>query len=266
MKLAFIGGGTMGEAIVAGALANGIAGADDISVCEVAPARREHLSSTYSVSVTESAAQAAGGADVVVLAVKPQEFATAAGGLKGSLTADQTVMSIMAGVRIETITEVTGHSAIVRTMPNTPATIGEGMTVWTATTAVADPARESVRRLLSVLGEEIAVDDEKYIDMATAVSGSGPAYVFLFIEALVDAAVMIGLGREMATQIVLQTVKGSARYASESTDDASTLRERVTSKGGTTESALRELEDAGVRAAFARAVGAAYERSKELGG
>ena len=266
MKLAFIGGGTMGEAIVAGAIANNVAGADSITVCDVAPARREHMLSKYGVSVTDSAPEAASGADVVVLAVKPQQFAAAAGGLKGSLTAGQTVMSIMAGVRIDTIAEVTGHAAIVRTMPNTPATIGEGMTVWTATAAVAGPARESVRRLLSVLGEEAVVDDEKYIDMATAVSGSGPAYVFLLIEALVDAAVEIGLDREMATRMVLQTVKGSARYAEDSGADPATLRDQVTSRGGTTEAALQELEDAGVRAAFARAVGAAYERAKELGG
>ena len=266
MKLAFIGGGTMGEAIVAGAIAHKVADADSITVCDVAPARREHMSSRYGVSVTESAPEAANGADVVVLAVKPQQFAAAAGGLKGSLTAGQTVMSIMAGVRIDTIAEVTGHAAIVRTMPNTPATIGEGMTVWTATAAVTGSARESVRRLLSVLGEEAAVDDEKYIDMATAVSGSGPAYVFLLIEALVDAGVEIGLKREMATRMVLQTVKGSARYAKDSGTDPAALREQVTSQGGTTEAALRELEDAGVRAAFARAVGAAYERAKELGG
>ena len=266
MKLAFIGGGTMGEAIVAGAIANNVAGAGEITVCDVAPNRREYMSSRYGVSVTESAADAASGADVVVLAVKPQHFADAAGGLKGSLTSGQTVMSIMAGVRIDTIAEVTGHAAIVRTMPNTPATIGEGMTVWTATAAVEGPARESVRQLLSVLGEEVAVDDEKYVDMATAVSGSGPAYVFLLIEALVDAAVEIGLDREMATLMVLQTVKGSALYAEDSGTDAATLRDQVTSRGGTTEAALRELEDAGVRAAFARAVGAAYDRAKELGG
>ncbi len=266
MKLAFIGGGTMGEAIVAGAIANNVAVAGDITVCDVAPDRREYISSRYGVSVTESAADAASGADVVVLAVKPQHFAAAADGLKGSLTSGQTVMSIMAGVRIDTIAEVTGHAAIVRTMPNTPATIGEGMTVWTATAAVESPARESVRQLLSVLGEEVAVDDEKYIDMATAVSGSGPAYVFLLIEALVDAAVEIGLDREMATRMVLQTVKGSSLYAEDSGTDAATLRDQVTSRGGTTEAALRELEDAGVRAAFARAVGAAYDRAKELGG
>ena len=266
MKLAFIGGGTMGEAIAAGAIANEVAAAEDIAVCDVAPARREHLSSRYGVSVTESASEAASGADLIVLAVKPQEFAAAAGGLKGSLTSGQTVMSIMAGVRIETIAEVTGHAAIVRAMPNTPATIGEGMTVWTATAAVTGPARESVRRLLSVLGEEAAVDDEKYIDMATAISGSGPAYVFLLIEALVDAAVEIGLDRELATRMVLQTVKGSARYAEDSDAEPAALRDQVTSPGGTTEAALRELEDAGVRAAFARAIGAAYDRAKELGG
>ena len=266
MRLAFIGGGMMGEAIIAGAIANDVTDAGNITVAEIVGSRRKALTSKYGVKATADVAEAAAAGDLVVLAVKPQEFANAAAPLNGALRADQTVMSIMAGVRIETIAEVTGHTAIVRTMPNTPATIGEGMTVWTATAAVAAPARDSVRRLLSVLGEETAVDDEKYIDMATAVSGSGPAYVFLVIEALVDAAVEIGLEREMATRLVLQTVKGSARYAEKSGAAPAALREQVTSRGGTTEAALRELEDAGVRAAFARAVGAAYARAKELGG
>jgi len=266
VKLAFIGGGMMGEAMIAGAIRNQVTDAGNIAVCDVAVARREYLTAKYRVSTTESAADAAAGAELVVLAVKPQEFASAAGALKGALKPEQTVMSIMAGVRINTIAGLIGHKDIVRSIPNTPATIGEGMTVWTATPSVKQPARESVRRLLSVLGKEIFVEDEKYVDMATAVSSSGPAYVFLVIEALIDAAVHIGLKREMAAPMVLQTVFGSARYAIESGKHPAELRNQVSSPGGTTVEALLELEDAGLRAAFARAVEAAYEKAKELGG
>jgi pyrroline-5-carboxylate reductase len=266
VKLAFIGGGMMGEAMIAGAIDNQVTDAGNIAVCDVAAARRQHLTSKYRVATSESAPETAGSAEIVVLAVKPQEFAAAAAGLKGALKPEQTVMSIMAGVRIATIADLIGHKDIVRSIPNTPATIGEGMTVWTATPSVRPAARESVRLLLSVLGKEIFVDDEKYVDMATAVSSSGPAYIFLVIEALIDAAVHIGLRREMATPMVLQTVLGSARYAQESGKHPAELRNQVASPGGTTVEGLLELEDAGLRAAFARAVEAAYEKAKELGG
>lgn len=266
MKLAFIGGGMMGEAIIAGAIDNQVTDAGNITVCDVAAARRQHLSSKYRVTASDSATDTVGGADTIVLAVKPQEFAVAAKALNGSLKPEQTVMSIMAGVNIATIAELTGHQGVVRAIPNTPATIAEGMTVWTATPAVDEPAKESVRVLLSVLGKEIYVDDEKYIDMATAVSSSGPGYMFLVIEAMIDAAVHIGLKREMATPMVLQTMLGSARYAQESGKHPAELRNQVTSPGGTTTEGLLELEESGLRAAFLRAVEAAYEKAKELGG
>jgi pyrroline-5-carboxylate reductase len=140
------------------------------------------------------------------------------------------------------------------------------MTVWTATPAVPDNARESISRVLSVLGREIYVSDEKYIDMATAVSSSGPAYVFLIIEAMIDAAVHIGLRRDMAVPMVLQTVLGSARYAEVTGKHPAELRNQVTSPGGTTTEALQVLEDAAIRAAFTDAIRAAYEKAKELGG
>jgi len=266
MKLAFIGGGMMGEAIIAGAIDNDVTDSGSIAVCDVADARRKHLASKYKVRTSGSAAETVDGAEIVVLAVKPQEFKVAAKQISGSLKAEQTVMSIMAGVRIATIAELLGHQGVIRAIPNTPATIGEGMTVWTATSAVKKPAKQSVRLLLSVLGKEILVDDEKYVDMATAVSSSGPAYVFLFIEAMIDAAVHIGLRREMATPMVLQTVLGSARYALESGKHPADLRNQVTSPGGTTTEALLELEDAGFRAAVTRAVEAAYDKAQELGG
>jgi pyrroline-5-carboxylate reductase len=266
MKLAFIGGGMMGEAIIAGVLKNRIAAPDHVAACDVVPARREHLAATYGVQVSDDAAKSATGSDLVVLAVKPQEFGAAGGSLAGGLNGRQTVMSIMAGVPIDAIRSSLRHDAVVRAIPNTPAQIGEGMTVWTATDAVGEPAREEVRGLLSVLGSELYVSDEKYVDMATAVSSSGPAYVFLVIEAMIDAAVHIGLRRDMAVPMVLQTVLGSAKYALETGKHPADLRNQVTSPGGTTAEGLLALEEAGLRAAFTHAIEAAYEKAKALGG
>jgi pyrroline-5-carboxylate reductase len=266
MNLAFIGGGMMGEAMIAGAIRNDVADAGGISVCDIVAARRKALSNQYKVRVSDKPADATDGADIVVLAVKPQEFATAAKQLAGALTPNQTVMSIMAGVRTETISEALGHESVVRAIPNTPAQIGEGMSVWTATSAVKGQAKDQVRLLLGVLGKEIYVDSEKYVDMATAVSSSGPAYVFLVMEAMIDAAVHIGLRREMATPMVIQTLLGSARYAQESGRHPADLRNQVTSPGGTTTEGLLVLEDAGLRAAFTEAIQAAYDRARELGG
>ena len=266
MKLAFIGGGVMGEAIIAGALSKNVAAPDQIAVCDIVAERRAHLGKTHGVSVSDDAAAAAQGAELVVLAVKPQEFAAAGAVLSGRLNASQTVMSIMAGVTINGIQSALKHNAIVRAIPNTPAQIGEGMTVWTATDAVSAAAREAVRSLLAVLGRELYVGDEKYVDMATAVSSSGPAYVFLVMEALIDAAVHIGLRREMAEPMVIQTILGAARYAQASGRHPAELRNQVTSPGGTTTEGLLALEEAGIRAAFVDAVEAAYEKAKRLGG
>ncbi len=266
MKLAFIGGGVMGEAIIAGVLANKLASPSDISVCEIVAERRKYLTATHDVAVTDDPAKAVADADIVVLAVKPQEFAAAGKALAGNLTEVQTVMSIMAGVTLQTIKSTLKHDAVVRAIPNTPAQIGAGMTVWTATASVPDAGRQSVSSVLSVLGQEIYVGDEKYIDMATAVSSSGPAYVFLVIEAMIDAAVHIGLRRDMAAPMVLQTVLGSARYAQETGKHPADLRNQVTSPGGTTTEGLFVLEEAGLRAAFMDAIQAAYEKAKQLGG
>lgn len=266
MKLAFIGGGMMGEAIIAGVLARGVATPADIAVCEIVAARREHLAKAHGVAATSEGRGAVAGAELVVLAVKPQEFASAAAGLAGALEPAQTVMSIMAGVTIGSIQGALKHQAVARAIPNTPAQIGEGMTVWTATPDVAPAGREGIAAVLSVLGREIYVSEEKYIDMATAVSSSGPAYVFLVMEAMIDAAVHIGLRREMAQTMVLQTVAGSARYAQTTGTPLAELRAQVTSPGGTTAEGLLALEEAGVRAAFTRAIVAAHEKAKKLGG
>ena len=264
MKLAFIGGGVMGEAIIGRVLSNGLAKPEDVTACDLLAQRRDHLSSTYGIRAVDKTATAVEGAGVAVLAVKPQEFSAAARDI--SLQSTQTVMSIMAGVTIETIRAALKHDAIVRAIPNTPAQVGEGMTVWTATDAVPDADREAVRSILAVLGQELYVDDEKYIDMATAVSSSGPAYIFLVMEALIDGAVHIGLRRDMAQRMVIQTTLGSARYAHATGKHPADLRNQVTSPAGTTTEGLLVLEKAGLRRAFIEAVQAVYQKAQRLGG
>ena len=264
MKLAFIGGGVMGEAMISGVLNNGLAKPQDVAACDILAQRRDHLSSTYGIKAGDQPAPALESAEIVVLAVKPQEFATAARAL--SLKPGQTVMSIMAGVTVQAIRAALKHDAIVRAIPNTPAQIGEGMTVWTATDAVADACRELVRSILAVLGQELYVDDEKYVDMATAVSSSGPAYIFLVMEAMIDSAVHIGLRRDLAQRMVIQTILGSAKYAQATGRHPADLRNQVTSPAGTTTEGLLALEKAGLRRAFMDAVRAAYEKAQRLGG
>ncbi|HEX2171657.1 MAG TPA: pyrroline-5-carboxylate reductase [Dehalococcoidia bacterium] len=265
MKLAFIGGGAMGEAMVGGLLGNGTAAPDDIVVAEPVADRRTFLEKRYGVRALDDNAGAVTGADLVVLAVKPQSLDDVAPGLWGILQPGQTLLSIMAGVPILRLREAFDHPAVIRVMPNTPAQIGQGMSVWTATETVTPEAREAARRVLGALGREIYVSDEHYLDIATAVSGSGPGYVFLLLEAYIDAAVHVGFSRQQATELVLQTVIGSALYARETGRHPAELRNAVTSPAGTTAAGLYELEKAGLRAAFVEAIVASAERSRALG-
>ena len=265
MRIGFIGGGFMGEALVSALLKESVAQAGDVTVSDIAQARRETLASQYGVAVTAKSVEAAQGADLVVLAVKPQEFPAVAAELRGTLDGGQTVLTIMAGVPVKRVVEELGHEAVVRVMPNTAAFVGQAMSVWIATPAVSDAGREAAVRLLGALGREMRVSDEKYLDMATAVSGSGPGYVFLFLEAFIDAAVHIGLRREQAQELALQTMFGAVCLARETGQHPAELRNMVTSPGGTTAAGLQVLEEAGLRAAVIDAVEAAYERAKELG-
>ncbi len=205
-------------------------------------------------------------ADIVVLAIKPQNLAEVMAELNGQLKPAQLVLSIIAGARIDTLCRGLNHRSVVRAMPNTPAQIAEGITVWTATSKVISEQREWVASILGAMGKEIYVDDEKYLDMATAVSGSGPAYVFLFIEALVDAAVHIGLPRNLAEELVLQTLLGSGHFLQKSGKLPAELREMVTSPGGTTAEALLQFEKGGFSQLVLQAVVAAYEKAKRLSG
>lgn len=261
MKVAIVGGGVMGEAILSAALAEGVMAAGDVCVCEVVQSRREELARRYGVAVAADAGEATGAADLVILSVKPQDAKSVRGGLRpGAL-----LVSVMAGVKIETLARDFGHDRVVRVMPNTPVAARAGMSAWTATPAVTEEQQALVRRLLGALGRELHVADEKKIDMATAVSGSGPAYVYLFIEAMVEGAVAIGLPRAQAEELVLQTVYGAAVYARESGKTAADLRAMVTSPAGTTAAALREMEKGALRATVGEAIRAAHQRAIELG-
>ena len=255
----------MGEAMLSAILGKHLATVRSVTVSDVNQERRHYLTREYGVSVTDDNRQAVIGADIIVLAIKPQNLAEVMTGLKGLLKPEQLVLSIIAGARLNTICQGLGHQAVVRAMPNTPAQISQGMTVWTATTQVTEQQNEWASSILGAMGHEIAVADEDQIDMATAVSGSGPAYLFLFVEALVDAAVQLGLSRDMAQELVLTTVLGSSQLIEESGREPAELRRMVTSPGGTTAEALRELTQGEFADLLARAVRAAYERAKQLG-
>lgn len=262
MKIAIIGGGVMGEAILSATLDTGLLKAANVTVCEVVEARRDALAAAYGVAVAADAGPCLAEAGVAILSIKPQDLHS----VRGTLPTASLLISIMAGVRIATLQQDLAHDRIVRVMPNTPVAVKAGMSVWTATPAVSAGQREFTQRLLSAIGREIYVDDEKKLDMATAVSGSGPGYVFLFIEAMIDGAVSIGLTRPQATEMALQTVYGSALYAQESGKPAAELRGMVTSPAGTTAAGLFELEKASVRAAVIESIRAAHRRAIELGG
>lgn len=262
MKVAIIGGGVMGEAILAAALERNVFQASDVAVCELLEHRRHQLRSEYGVAVSTSSADVMKDAGLVLLSVKPQDVHS----IRGQMRDEALLLSIMAGVNIRTIAAEFHHDRVVRVMPNTPVAAKAGMSVWTATESVSAEQRELARGLLGAIGRELYVDDEKKLDMATAVSGSGPGYVFLFIEAMIEGGVSIGLTRPQAEEMVLQTVYGSAVYAQESGRKAAELRAMVTSPAGTTAAGLLELERAAVRAAIIDAIRAAHERARELGG
>ncbi|HEX7975737.1 MAG TPA: pyrroline-5-carboxylate reductase [Anaerolineales bacterium] len=266
-KIAFIGPGVMGEAMIAGLIRQKVAGPEALIAAGPQEDRLEYLRKQYHIQTSLNNAEAACQADVVVLSVKPQRVDRVLAGLRGNIRADALVLSIVAGASIEKISLGLGHDRIVRSMPNTPAQIGEGITVWTAASRVTQEQKEMARQILSALGQEVLVEEENYLDMATALSGTGPAYVFLFMEAMVDAGVHLGFPRRIAEQLVAQTVRGSVDYYATRDDPVhlARLRNEVTSPGGTSAAALYYLEKAGFRTAISRAIWAAYERSVELG-
>ncbi len=266
-KIAFIGPGVMAEAMIAGLIRQKMANPQDLIAAGPRPERLEELKGKYGICATLDNAEAARQADIVVLSVKPQRLTKVLVGLRGAIQPHALVLSIVAGAPIQKIATALKHEIIVRSMPNTPAQIGEGITVWHAAPQVSEVQCEMARQILTALGQEIYMEEEYYLDMATALSGTGPAYVFLFMEALVDAGVHLGFPRRIAEQLVTQTVRGSVDFYSkrENPVHLATLRNQVTSPGGTSAAALYYLEKAGFRTALSRAIWAAYERSQELG-
>ncbi len=265
MKIAFIGGGNMAEAILSAILAKQLATSRDISVSDIAEVRRSYLEQKYKVSVMNDNLQVIENKEIIILAIKPQVLTDVMVGLKSHLKPTQLVISIIAGKSINTISTGLAHNCIVRSMPNTPAQIGEGITVWTATPQVTVQQKKWAASVLGVMGIEIYVDDEKYLDMTTAVSGSGPAYVFLFIESMTSAAIKLGFTPEIAQKLVMQTFLGAGHLLQKSGKTPQELRRMVTSPGGTTAEAIATFEKGGFAELVEKAVTAAYEKAKKLG-
>lgn len=263
-KIAFIGPGVMAEAMITGLLRQQLAKPENLTAAGPREERLKEFEERYGIRSTTDNASAASHADVVVLSVKPQRLSEVMKAIKG-IRAEALVLSIIAGANIKKISTGLKHKSVVRSMPNTPGQIGEGITVWTSSKEVTEEQQEMARAILGALGEEVFVEDESYLDMATALSGSGPSYVFLFTEALIDAGVHMGFPRRIAEQLVLQTIKGSASFYEQAGRHPATLRNQVTSPGGTSAEALYYLEKAGFRTAISRAIWAAYQRSLELG-
>lgn len=264
MNITFIGGGNMARAIIGGLVSKGFPAAS-IGVVEILPAALERLRSELGVRGYASPAEAQPYGDLVVMAVKPQQMHAAAAQVAPHLSG-QMVMSIAAGTRLTDLSRwLGGHRLLVRCMPNTPALIGAGVTAAYAAPEVSAAQRVRASQVLEAVGKVLWVDDESLLDPVTAVSGSGPAYVFYFIEAMQQAAAELGLSPEQARTLSLETFLGAARLAAGSPDPASVLRERVTSKGGTTEAALASMAADHVREAIVRAIRAASERGRQLG-
>lgn len=264
-RLAFVGAGVMAESMIAGLLTRRLVEPTQIVVSHPRADRRQRLIDRFGIDAIESNRDAAAEADLVLLTVKPQILSGLMKQLHGRLERRQVAISIIAGASIAKLSQGLGHDAIVRVMPNTPAQIGEGMMVWTSTADVDDIQRARVKTVLGALGQELWVEEEKYVDMATALSGTGPTYVFLMMEALIDAGVHMGFPRRIAEEIVLQTVSGSVAFARASGKHMAELRNMVTSPGGTSADAIYQMEKGGLRTVFSRAVYAAYQRTQSLG-
>jgi pyrroline-5-carboxylate reductase len=263
-RVGIVGTGAMAEAMLAGMLGQGLLTADQVVCSHPRAERRRMLEETHGVATTADNASAARGADLLLLAVKPQVLPEVMPELRGALSERQLVLSVIAGASTHALGQGLEHPAIVRSMPNTPAQIGQGVTVWYATESVTSEHRRQTRTILSALGREFEVHDERQVAMATAVSGTGPTYMFLFLEALVDAAVHLGFPRHVARELVVDTMQGSAAFALASGRHVAELRDMVTSPGGTSAEALYQLERGRLRTVVSDAVWAAFERVEQL--
>lgn len=264
-QVTFIGSGVMAEAMIKGLIKDNLLQPDQIVAADPRPERGADLVARYGLRYEPDNGAAARDANVLVLSIKPQALPDVTPILRRTSHGASLVLSILAGARIRTIADGLANANVVRAMPNTPAQIGQGITVWTAAPDVTDAAKAQARALLGALGDELYVTDEKYLDMATALSGTGPAYVFMFMEALIDAGVHMGFSRIDAERLVLQTMRGSVQYAMQSEMHMAQLRNQVTSPGGTSASAIYEMERGGLRTVIADSVWAAFNKSKALG-
>ena len=265
MRVGIVGAGVMAEAMIAGLLADRAVTADRLLASHPRRDRREILAERHGIRVTTKNVDAIEAAEIVVLAVKPQMLASVMRELRPSLSDDQVVLSIVAGATIRTLSVGLRHEAVVRAMPNTPAQIRKGITVWAASGSCSTRQRDLARAVLRALGDEKEVADEAFVAMATALSGTGPTYLFAVMEALIDAGVHMGFPRELAHDLVVTTLIGSAEYAAQSELHPAQLRNLVTSPGGTSAAAIYELEKGRIRTVLSDAVWAAYRRTLELG-
>ncbi len=265
----------MAEAMIAGLLSKNLVRPEQVVGSHPRAERREELLGKYGIRLFENNREAADAAtrvndkkatsSIVILTVKPQRLGVILGELREVVQPDQLVISIVAGARVQTIADALQHGAIVRAMPNTPAQIGEGMTVWIATPEVNEAQQAQIRAVFGALGREMHVEEERMIDMATALSATGPTYTFLVMEALIDAGVHMGFSRHVAEELVLQTMLGSVLFARESGKHPAELRNMVTSPGGTSAEAIYQMEKGGLRTVLSKAVWAAYQRATALG-
>ena len=263
--LAFIGSGQMAEAMIGGLIRKELVTPARIIAAGPRIERGIQLHDRYGIHHTTDNEAAVTEADIIIVSVKPQFIDEILPLSPSGIEHKDLVLSIAAGITIEHLQERFGNPNIIRAMPNTPAKIGQGITVWTATSTVGERQREQGQTILTALGKELYVDKEDYLDMATALSGTGPAYVFMFLEAMIDAGVHMGFSRRVARELVLQTTLGSVEYARNSEEHIAALRNQVTSPGGTSAEALYQMEKGGFRTVISKAIWAAYQRSVALG-
>jgi len=263
--IATVGSGVMAEAMIAGLLRGDLVRPERVVASHPRPERRASLEQEYAIRTVAGNVEAVTDADVILLAIKPQMLARVGREIGPQLRRGQLVLSVLAGATTSALTGILGHDQVVRSMPNTPARLGKGVTVWYATPETTAEQRSQAAALLGALGYQLEVDDEKMVAMATAVSGTGPTYVFLVMEALIDAAVHLGFPRHVAHDLVIETLEGSTLFAKRSGMHPAELRNMVTSPGGTSAAALHALESGRLRTVMSEAVWAAFRRTLELG-
>jgi pyrroline-5-carboxylate reductase len=261
MNISFIGTGIMASSIIKCITEKGLYRKEEITGSGPRLKSLEEVKKRFGINITQKNTDAAKFGDIIILSIKPQVFPAVAEEIKDSINDNQMIVSIMAGVDIETLQRELLHKKIVRAMPNTPAQISEGMTVWTSTKEIKENEKDEVKKIFSSMGKELYFEEEQYVDMATALTGTGPAYVFLFLEAMIASGVHLGFSRRDARELVYQTTLGSVLFAINSEKHTSELRDMVTSPGGTSADALYEMEKGSFRTIIEKAVYSAFKRT-----